>query len=119
VTDATGDAHACVGEDTFHEVLPRGLSWPNDPETYYSDAKIFRIVFAPGGTSVPITDSQPIAPCSALPPAYEFDEAKVDCATAIGDGALFAGARLPSTAPGVWDCSIGDGIATNGVLCSW
>lgn len=119
VTDATGDVGACVGEDTFHEVLPRGLTWPNDPETYYSDAKIFRIVFAPGGTSIPITDSQKIAACSALPPAYAFDKAKVDCATAIGNGALFAGARLPSTAPGVWDCSIGDGIATNGVLCSW
>ena len=119
LTDATGDAAACVGEDTFHAVLPRGLTWPNDPETYYSDAKIFRIVFAPGGTSVPVTESAEVAACSTLPAAYQYEQASVDCAAAIGNGALFAGARPPSTAPGVWDCSIGDQVATTGVLCSW
>jgi hypothetical protein len=119
VTAPVGDPSGCIGEDTFHEVLPRGLTWPNDPETYYSDAKIFRIVFAPGGTSVPITDSQKIGPCSALPPQYDFAKAKVDCASAINAGAPFAGARPPSTAPGLWDCNIGDGVATTGVLCAW
>ena len=119
MTAATGDPDACVGEDTFHQVLPRGLTWPNDPETYYSDAKIFRIVFAPGGTTVPITELQEIGVCSALPVAYAYEQAKVDCADAIGKGALFAGARPPSTAPGLWDCSIADAGATNGVLCSW
>ena len=119
VTTATGDPEACVGEDTFHQVLPRGLTWPNDPETYYSDAKVFRIVFAPGGTTVPITESQEIGACSALPAAYAYEQAKVDCADAIGKDALFAGARLPSTAPGLWDCSVADAGATNGVICSW
>lgn len=119
VTAATGDPSGCIGEDTFHEVLPRGLTWPNDPQTYYSDAKIFRIVFAPGGTSVPITDSQEIGSCSELPASYAYPQAKVDCANQIGAGALFAGARQPSTPPGDWDCDIADGVATNGVLCKW
>jgi hypothetical protein len=119
VTKATGDPSACIGEDTFHEVLPHGLTWPNDPQTYYSDAKIFRIVFAPGGTSVPVTDASSIPPCSSLPASYAYDQAKVNCATEIAKGALFAGARPPSIAPGNWDCAIADGIATNGVLCAW
>ena len=53
LTDATGRPQDCIGDDTVHEVMPRGLTWPNDPETYYSDAKAFRVVFAPGGTNVP------------------------------------------------------------------
>lgn len=119
VTGATGDPSGCIGEDTFHEVLPHGLTWPNDPQTYYSDAKIFRIVFAPGGTGVPVTDAQKIQPCSTLPASYAYAQAKVDCAPAIQKGAVFAGARQPSTAPGLWDCEIPDGVATNGVLCAW
>jgi hypothetical protein len=31
-------------------------------------------------------------------------------------GKMLAGARSP---PNDWDCSIGDGIAPNGVLCLW
>jgi len=119
VTAPTGDPDACIGDDTVHEVLPRGLTWPNDPETYYSDGKAFRIVFAPGGTTVPITDSGAPPLCSSLPESYAYAQAKTDCASAIDGGALFAGARQPSTAPGLWDCDIGDGIATNGVLCRW
>jgi hypothetical protein len=119
VTDATGDAAGCIGDDTVHQVSPHGLTWPNDPETYYSDAKIFRIVFAPGGTTVSVTDSGPPPLCSALPDAYAYAQAKVDCASAISAGALFAGARPPSTAPGLWDCTVADGVATTGVLCQW
>src|SRR5262249_36762508 len=35
VTNATGDPTACVGDDTLHHVMPYGLTWPNDPETFF------------------------------------------------------------------------------------
>ena len=56
---------------------------------------------------------------AALASACDDAQAKVDCASSISAGALFAGARTPSTAPGVWDCSVADGVATTGVLCTW
>ena len=117
--DLVGGTTACIGDDTMHEVMPRGLTWPNDPETYYSDAHAYRIVFAPGGTSVPITDSGPPPLCQDLPAAYGYGPAAQNCSIAIMKGATFAGARLPSQAPGVWDCDIANGIATTGVLCRW
>lgn len=119
VTSATGDPEACVGDDTFHQVMPRGLTWPNDPETYFSDAKAYRIVFAPGGTNVPITPSGPPPMCQDLPAAYDYAAAKQDCAGALAGGAVFAGARTPAQPPGLWDCSIGDAVATHAVLCRW
>jgi len=94
LTDATGRPDDCIGDDTFHEVMPRGLTWPNDPQTYYSDAKAFRIVFAPGGTSVPITDSGPIPNCSTLPADYRYAEQRQSCRDVISAGAIFGGARL-------------------------
>ena len=109
----------CIGDDTFHEVMPSGLTWPNDPETYYSDAKIFRIVFAPGGTTVGITDAGPIPSCSSMPATYDYAQALVDCSSEIQKGAQFGGARLPSVAPHVWDCNIADGIAVTSTLCRW
>jgi len=115
VTDATGDPGACVGDDTFHRVMPYGLTWPNDPETFFSDARIYRIVFAPGNTHVPITPSGPIPHCrDDLPATYGYEQANMLC-SGVPDR-VFAGAR-PAPAP--WDCRIGDGIATNGVLCRW
>ena len=136
LTNATGRPQDCIGDDTFHEVMPRGLTWPNDPETYYSDAKAFRIIFAPGGTSVPITDSGKIASCSALPPEYGYEREKANCADPINKGALFAGARVsppcmqtsdcavggcnPMTKHcDSWECAVADGDASNAVLCRW
>jgi hypothetical protein len=75
--------------------------------------------FAPGGTSVPITPSGPPPMCESLPAAYGYDAAKQDCASALAADAVFAGARTLSEPPGLWDCTIGDGIATSGVLCRW
>ncbi|HEV7731546.1 MAG TPA: thaumatin family protein [Candidatus Binatia bacterium] len=114
VTGATGDPAACIGDDTVHRVMPYGLTWPNDPETLFSDAHAYRIVLAPGGTTIPITPSGPIDACSNLPAAYGYAQAASLC-SGVADR-VYAGARL---APASWDCRIGDGIATNGVLCRW
>jgi hypothetical protein len=114
VTDLTGDPSACIGDDTIHRVMPFGLTWPNDPETFFNDAHAYRIVFAPGGTSVPITPSGPIPACKDLPPAYGYKHAAQIC-SGVPDR-VFAGARPK---PASWDCKIGDGIATLGVLCRW
>ena len=67
---------------------------------------------------MPITDSGRPRLCEDLPAAYG-DPAAQNCSIAIMKGATFAGARLPSEAPGVWDCDIANGIATTGVLCRW
>jgi hypothetical protein len=143
VTDQTQppDPTACIGDDTLHEVMPRGLTWPNDPETFFSDAKAFRIIFAPGGSSLPITSSGDIPACSSLPNEYRPTGERETCSGSINMGALFAGARLspecktnsdctingegpfgcnPQTHHcDSWDCNIGDGIDTKGVLCRW
>ncbi len=99
--------------------MPRGLTWPNDPETFYSDAKAYRIVFAPGGTKVPITASGPPPACKDLPAEYAYEKAKNDCKDVIAGGALYAGARTPSEPPGLWDCKIADAVATRAILCTW
>ncbi len=111
----TAASGACIGDDTAHHVLPRAYTWPNDPQTYDCNAHSFRVTFAPGGTSVPITDSGDIEPCGSLPPAYGYTTAKTLCSGVTGK--VFAGARLPTVAPGVWDCNVTG--ATTGVLCRW
>jgi hypothetical protein len=96
-------------------VLRRAYTWPNDPQTYDCNAHSFRVTFAPGGTSVPITQSGDVESCSSLPPAYGYPTARMLCSGVTGK--VFAGARLPSIAPGVWDCDVTG--ATTGVLCRW
>ena len=51
------DSDKCIGDDTVHAVMRKAYTWPNDPQVYGGDAPLYRIVFAPGGTSVPITPS--------------------------------------------------------------
>jgi hypothetical protein len=116
LTDKTGRPQDCIGDDTLHKVMPRGLTWPNDPQTYYSDAKAYRIVFAPGGTTVPISESKPIPMCKDLPATYDYEKSKMLCANDIAQGAVFAGARL--TAHGSWSCKVMTGD-TQAVLCRW
>ena len=111
----TAASDACIGDDTIHEVLHRAYTWPNDPQTYDCNAHSFRVTFAPGGTSVPITDSGAIELCSSLPAAYGYPTAKMLCSGVTGK--VFAGARPPNVAPGVWDCNVTG--ATTGVLCRW
>lgn len=68
----------------------------------------------PGRHEIPITPSGPVPSCKDLPAEYGYDLASMLCG-GVADKE-FAGARL---APAPWDCKIGDGIATNGVLCRW
>jgi len=115
---ATGAmAEACIGDDTFHQVMPRGLTWPNDPETYFSNAPRYRIVFGPGyfvsaaaGTAVPISPSGPIPLCSTLPDAYGYDANRANCKGDLDKGAVFAGAALANSCTTLQDpaCKVGD-----------
>lgn len=68
------DPNGCIGDDTIHAVMYKAYTWPNDPQTYVDDARAYRIIFAPGGTSVPITPSTAGIPvCSSLPqPEYDY-----------------------------------------------
>ena len=135
-SDVTSKGNQCIGDDILHEVMPRGLTWPNDPQTYFSDSRAFRIVFAPGafvkGSFVPpISDSGEPPLCDSLPSSYNPKQNRINCATEIKAGAIFAGARRPGDNPqlpsGNWDCVLGQlnsqgdyvGKATNGVLCLW
>lgn len=114
VTNATGDASACIGDDTIHYVMPYGLTWPNDPETFFNDAHIYRIIFAPGGTTIPITPAGPIPSCADLPATYGYAQASMNC-SGVTDK-VFAGAR---PLPALWSCQIGDSVQTDGLLCRW
>lgn len=136
-SNVSNDPSACIGDDTIHQIMPRGLTWPNDPQTYFSNARAFRVVFAPGafvpGAQVPaITDSGPIPVCSSLPAVYGFatqysgpGSSKLPCDDSVNkNGAQFAGALAgaDATTPGKqWACNIADGIppADNQVLCRW
>jgi hypothetical protein len=109
VTAATGDPDACIGDDTFHYVMPYGLTWPNDPETFVSDAHIFRVIFQPGGTNIPITDAGPIPMCSDLPPTYGYPDGCTG-----GNRGVF-GSAVP--APGNWACVVTNASIPDGVLC--
>ena len=75
VDPANTDA-LCIGDDRVHTVFPHAYSWPNDPQVYGADAPLYRVIAAPGGTTVPITpaeDSLPI--CSSLPSIYNYTAA--------------------------------------------
>jgi hypothetical protein len=117
VTAVTGDPDACIGDDTFHYVMPYGLTWPNDPQTFAHDAKIFRIIFQPGGTNIPITDAGPIPMCSDLPPAYNYQKALTDCSGVANK--VFASAVLPTATPPNWACKVTNASIPPGVLCRW
>jgi hypothetical protein len=95
-----------------------GRDHPGRRQHYYSDAKAFRILFAPGGTRVKITDSGPIPNCKDLPAVYEYERNEALCAGDIAMGAVFAGARPPTISPGNWKCKTTDGNS-HAVLCRW
>ena len=62
----------CVGDDTIHVVFPHAYSWPNDPQVYADDAPLYRVIFAPGGTTIPITPAGSIPACKNLPSIYDY-----------------------------------------------
>lgn len=107
----------CIGDDTVHKVFPHAYTWPNDPQVYSADASLYRIIIAPGGTTVPITPSGPIPACTTLPEqAYDYTLAKSLCSNDIKNGAVFGIAR---TAPNSWSCNLGTGAGNDGVICRW
>ena len=65
----------CIGDDTIHLVFPHAYTWPNDPQVYADYAPLYRIIFAPGGTNVPITPAGSIPACKSLPTIYDYASA--------------------------------------------
>ncbi|MGH3643158.1 MAG: hypothetical protein ACRDUX_29510 [Mycobacterium sp.] len=147
-SEVTSDETACIGDDTVHAVFPGGYTWPNDPQTYVSDARAYRIIFAPGfvpGTNPPITDAEPVPACDSLPEAYGYETQQQNCSG--NKGALFAGALpapacektedcpfIPGSTPpahsacdtvtkrcATWSCEIAPGgpVSTGTILCQW
>jgi hypothetical protein len=111
------DSH-CIGEDRIHKVFPHAYTWPNDPQVYASDTPLYRIIAAPGGTSVPITPAQNSLPaCAHLPKIYGYNEQTlVNCSVPIAAGAKYAIAD-PSGSGQLWGCDLGAG--DEGVICKW
>jgi len=110
----------CVGDDTIHQVMHGAYTWPNDPTTFGGDSPVYRIVFSPGGTSVPITPATKGIPlCSALPSNYGYAQNFVNAAASVlNEGAVLTIANNKGM---LWPGSIGSQRAnsTVGVLCRW
>jgi hypothetical protein len=130
-----------------HTVFPGAYTWPNDPQTYSSDARAYRVIFSPGGTTVPITKSAAVQSCSSFPAPYAYKAMRQNCNDEIAQGALFGGAVpspvcktsdqcpiIPGSSPAArygcdtaagrcatWACSIADGgpVSTGAILCHW
>jgi hypothetical protein len=123
--DVNDNLDDCIGDDTVHQVMPKGLTWPNDPEVFGGDAPLYRVIFAPGNTLVPITDSTAGFPlCSTLSEVqYEYSKWGLPaglCSVPINQGAIFAVAHLRTANPPNWTCDLqpGDSGAT-GPICRW
>ncbi len=120
----------CIGDDRVHAVFPHAYTWPNDPQTYSHDAPVYRVIYAPGGTTVPITPASNSLPlCSALPDRYNYGANLTNCAINVNSqGAVFGIARLTKNDPSKgwistgsdWSCAIDErGGNDTGVLCRW
>jgi hypothetical protein len=115
VTAATGDPDACIGDDTFHYVMPYGLTWPNDPQTFFTDAHAIRIIIQPGGTALPITPSGPPPLCSDLPANYGYPQAFSPIGCGPNKGVFASALPFPTT----WACDVKGASIPPGVLCRW
>ncbi|BCA56952.1 hypothetical protein W02_40920 [Nitrospira sp. KM1] len=126
-TDVTSDPKKCIGDDTLHNVLPKAYTWPNDPQVYGGDATAYRVIFAPGGTTVPVTPAGPIPMCSALPTIYGYasqyggpNSDSKPCDTPVNQGGAMFGVAFPNaTSQKPWACDVGGGSGDNGVICRW
>jgi hypothetical protein len=126
-----GTAVPCIGDDTIHQVMHGAYTWPNDPQVYGGDSPLYRIIFSPGGTSVPITEAQDSTPlCSALPPNYNYSHnyqpgVNTPCLVPVeGEGAVYAVANDnpydPNKNDWKWSCALDQkGSGNEGVLCRW
>lgn len=126
-TDVTADPTKCIGDDTLHAVLPKAYTWPNDPQVYGGDATAYRVIFAPGGTTVPITPAGSIPLCGDLPTIYGYasqyggpNSSSKPCDFPVNrGGAVFGVAFAGATAQNPWACDVGGGSGDNGVICRW
>jgi hypothetical protein len=123
ITDS--DPNACIGDDTLHEVMPKAYTWPNDPQVYGGDSALYRVIFAPGGTTAKITPAGPIPVCSALPQIYGYsaqyggqNSGTKPCDISVNkNGAVFAVAHPK---PNFWACNLAPtGSGNEGVICRW
>jgi len=118
VRRADGTLVPCVGDDTIHQIFHGAYTWPNDPEVFDGDSPLYRMIFAPGGTSVPITEAQVVPLCSNLPANYDYpDNANLCAGPLLNEGAVFGIARDKKQK---WSCALDQpGSASNGILCRW
>lgn len=130
VFQKTGMRAKCIGEDTLHSVLHGAYTWPNDPQVYQSNAKVYRMIFAPEGRGrAPITKAAPIPACDDLPSNYKPAAARSRCADSINkENASLAVAKVRNLPPNQWQsngmdwgCSVGSerDSADNGIMCYW
>ncbi len=110
----------CVGDDTIHQVMHGAYTWPNDPTTFGGDSPLYRIVFSPGGTSVPITPATEGIPlCKDLPSNYNYPQNFV---SSSGSWLVEHAVLTIANSKGMpWPGSIGSQRANSapGVLCRW
>src|SRR5262245_20579529 len=130
-SDVSSDPTACIGDDTIHKVMRKVYTWPNDPQVYGADAPAYRIIFAAGGTNVPITPAGSIPLCgdrSDLPKIYGYDtqyhganDNTGPCGIPVNrEHAVFAVAKPHATEQNPWACSLTTGGAGDeGVICRW
>ena len=117
----------CIGDDTMHAVMHKVYTWPNDPQVFGGDAEVYRVIFAPGGTRRPITETRSIPFCQNLPDNVYNTKHWWDVGTQTGlcqfqiqHGALFAQAKTKSSQKD-WDCDLTDPTseAKDGPMCKW
>jgi hypothetical protein len=127
--DDPNNPQQCIGEDRIHKVFPHAYTWPNDPQVYASDSNLYRVLFAPGDTKVPITPAQDFLPvCVDLPQIYRyskdlqgnFTETLQNCSINVGNGAQLAIAHPAGSPDRTWACDLPkDGAGDEGVICRW
>ena len=85
-------------------------------------------IFAPGGSTVPITPVAPLPVCSSLPEIYGYDSqyggpnsGTKPCDISVNkDGAVFAVAHPEATSSSPWACNLPPtGAGNEGVICRW
>jgi hypothetical protein len=135
-SDVTSDPSLCIGDDTVHRVMPKAYTWPNDPQVYGGDAPVYRVIFAPGGTTLKPARiaSTAIPACSSLPAIYGYatqyggpTSGTKPCDNTVNlNGAIFAvananphGSKDP-TGLNDWACDPDPtGSNNQGVVCRW
>jgi hypothetical protein len=128
-----GQSIACLGDDSLHKVLYGAYTWPNDPEVFGGNSKVYRVIYSPQsstGTNLPITASVPEFPlCSDMPDNYKPTENATNCSVAVEhEDAIFAAAVANKNAQGKyistgsdWPCSLfqSSGAVSSGATCRW